>query len=199
MNVANLELCKELYELSGWEDTRHYWHYISAHEEYELDNGDPNDRYPAYDLSYLLWKLPKEIDRKLLEVRACVENRTTMEGWLAFYSSMTNEGNMLKAFDDTPEDAACKLAIELFKLGILKREDLLPCTCKTNGHVMACPAYYINTIKAYVTEQVRLELDELLKQERDYGHQSALFAVASSVIKDRISQLKDTTLLEGGK
>ena len=61
MNVANLDLCKELYELSGWKATEKY-HYIAGTYT-DIDTvafrGRKYDGVPAYDLGYLLRKLPK--------------------------------------------------------------------------------------------------------------------------------------------
>jgi hypothetical protein len=79
-NVASLELCKELYGLSGWNDT-------------------PNH----VDLGYLVRKLPAYTEIRNYEI--C---------WQARFNSMISEA-------DTPEDAAAKLAIELFKSGVLEQ------------------------------------------------------------------------------
>ena len=56
MNVASLELCKELFELSGWGETEHmHW------RPTPMGDLDPNKGIaicPAYSLGYLLRKLP---------------------------------------------------------------------------------------------------------------------------------------------
>lgn len=102
MNVASLSLCKELYELSGWDSLEYHPNAV----------GTPIT-CPAYDLGYLLRKLP----------RGCYIAQTR-KGWTA------SSGNAREIFGkqspitlnaDTPEDAACKLVIELFKQGILKK------------------------------------------------------------------------------
>lgn len=146
MNVASLELCRELYELSGWEDTDlfHNWgkrfgtrdvykrgipravtdfskvvdfaevgrtrlqglrtQYVE--DGYVLDDYREKLSCPAYDLGYLLRKLP---DFYL--------NRDP-DG---FYSIELDslEGSHYRQDADTPENAVCKLCIELFKQGIL--------------------------------------------------------------------------------
>lgn len=120
METAAQELCEELYQLSGWDDTAGGWE--------DRDKGYPvfNSSYvvlPSYDLGYLLRKLPKSevTDRKLrLMMNAPVASRTEKEGWLFYYGIA--EGSTLKGFASSPEDAAAKLAIELFKSGILTRE-----------------------------------------------------------------------------
>lgn len=102
MNVASLDLCKELYELSRWDSDGLDTPYdVSPTGDVSRSDmgGDDYEIIPAYDLGYLQRKLahthpyPKEItDSRIVEI------------WLAEY----------------PEDAACKLAIELFKQGVLK-------------------------------------------------------------------------------
>lgn len=171
MNVANLELCKELYELSGWEfDEQHcriekVWiesfstsEMGQGHDDYDKTPPEERKQYhvgdfvvrdnpknfvgvpenvpwgwankyyeetikrsvPAYDLGYLLRKLPAKIDTgESVELHE-------IYGWL--YMSMAEDGKEwhfgygvvdLHGQADTPEDAACKLAIELFKQGVL--------------------------------------------------------------------------------
>jgi hypothetical protein len=86
MNTASLELCKELFELSGWD-------------------------YPAYDLGSLLRKLPRDF----------VLRPIPGAQWEIQYApGMSGKEKICQA--DTPEDAACSLAIYLFKEGILERE-----------------------------------------------------------------------------
>jgi len=104
MNVANLENCKELYELSGWQLDQHdrFWKIMpDGHGETQIGYGE----FPAYDLGYLL----RKIDQVAVEH---YEGR-----WKALH--MTSSAGVVA---DTPEDAACKLAIELFKAGVLERQ-----------------------------------------------------------------------------
>lgn len=112
MHVASLDLCKELYDLRGWGGA---------------DDLKPRDRYrtngtlqigpyqgyvrggsvPAYDLGYLLRKFAG---------KGGIEIRYGEKDCLA-----VSQGQITVA--DTPEDATCRLAIELFKQGLLKRGD----------------------------------------------------------------------------
>lgn len=131
MNVASLELCKELYELSGWGDTEkaHYlldgkpqvmrWSKVGVEDErswHELVL-----RAPAYDLGYLLRKVPEFLPMPSEEFfPASLTVRCGKHEWLAGYA--TTRKWIKKIWADTPEDAACKLAIELFKRGILQRD-----------------------------------------------------------------------------
>lgn len=113
---ASLELCKELYELSGWNDETEF--------HYDLTDGligvglprkavPGNVEIPAYDLGYLIRKLPKSIDGDSLGVSWA---QITGNCWRADYGF----GLKIKTqYDKTPENVLCKLAIELIKQGIL--------------------------------------------------------------------------------
>lgn len=112
MTGANLELCKELYELSGWVPERvssGVWECgstLNRGHALLLGHGD----IPAYELGYLLRRLPQFAmiykDASSGDYRAAIN---------------VGEGRP-KFWADTPEDAACMLAIELLKRGYLKRD-----------------------------------------------------------------------------
>lgn len=130
MNIATEKLCKELYNASGrtWKNTdiRRYYDYgmFPTHEKL---NGL---WLPAYDLGYLLRKLPGNYllawhdfeDIKMEDGSTTVQGRAyapvtwgdDLDVWESFYDN-TNQAS-------TPEDAACKLAIALFKHGELKAD-----------------------------------------------------------------------------
>lgn len=105
MNVASLELCKELYELSGWAPP-------DSDEIYGWDNEQLKTKKIVgyeYDLGYLL--------RKLQPLEPMLS--TLGEGWECSALDVGRwEANVREL---TPEDAACKLAIELFKQGVLEK------------------------------------------------------------------------------
>lgn len=114
MNVATKELCQELYELSGWqndpEDTAIYIN----------DSKAKTWLFPKYTLGYLLRKLPNDNYYKLIiqplqnwDLKTNITNRA--------YWFRNAQGDRLTENCYTPEDAACKLAIELFKQGILTK------------------------------------------------------------------------------
>jgi hypothetical protein len=111
MNVANFELCQELYDLSGWLTGIDGYCYVSLagkRRGFEIrpltDIGNDRIRVcPAYDLGYLLRRLPVGNVLTSLE-----------DAWIASSSPMVTTAA-------TPEDAAAKLAIELSKQGILQR------------------------------------------------------------------------------
>ena len=162
MNIASLELSKELYELSGWGYNFHYygegkhdrtermWRHWQAKrtgsewwttlDDYDVmgDCRDPFDgrrptgithdvleRVPAYDLGYLLRKLPPVIqdpyDKVFKHLQLWINGDATVHvGYVEPYAHDDKVAYAQHA--DTPEDAACKLAIELFKQGILTKE-----------------------------------------------------------------------------
>lgn len=100
MNVANLSLCKELYELSGW---------MPAECEFY-------GSVPLYTLGYLLRKLNDSLNHNIDTLTLVTLGSF---GWEVQHKALSTP-TVCEA--DTPEDAACKLAIELFKQGLLKRD-----------------------------------------------------------------------------
>lgn len=111
-NVASLELCKELYELSGWK-AELFWVEDVGHWSVadNINNYSDGQFVVAYDLGYLIRKLPP-ISKV---VKVPITNGSTYGG---VYVYEANEPDLVSNAD-TPEDAACKLAIELFKQGTL--------------------------------------------------------------------------------
>lgn len=127
MNVASLELCKELYELSGWGEAYLYYYrdmddnWRTAHTDYPLMIGFGAYNWPAYDLDYLLLKLEdvaqtQRFGRFYLEYAASVKRPT----W-RWFASFNSEGFEISDASN-PTDAVAKLCIELFKQGILLKE-----------------------------------------------------------------------------
>lgn len=132
MNVASLELCKELYGLSGWDseylqeycqsgskravygaDSGVGW-YAYDKESAELHHKNAYPRYPAYDLGYLLRKLPHSIP-DYFGIDGHIDLYWYEGKWWCDYGTKTHG----KA--DTPDDATAMLAIELFEQGILTK------------------------------------------------------------------------------
>lgn len=115
MHVANLELCKELYAVSGWDDTHAFYgggynevEFVgqAGYEGYvaEFANDGLNKDIPAYDLGYLLRKLP-----------FFKMNRTDEGQYIIWWAHFDD-----REVADTPEDATAKLCIELIKQNILQ-------------------------------------------------------------------------------
>lgn len=126
MHVAELSLCKELFELSGWKDCSHgYFKYeVGVLLRVEPYKPEPDDIYcvaPAYSLSYLLRRLPEFIDWKGLQHNLSLYPSGVLGGWVAKYENAPLK-TAFQVVADTPENAAAKLCIELFKQKILTRE-----------------------------------------------------------------------------
>lgn len=124
MQVAKLELCKELFELSGWSTTEKVWFLSANNPTGSLwRNGelvqDGIECFAAYDAGFLLRKLPDGVS--LYKGR----RGWTLNSGNTFQLNNISTGNLLRLgnfLSAVPEDALCKLAIELFKQGILKKE-----------------------------------------------------------------------------
>jgi len=101
MNTASLELSKELYEVSGWDNG---WYSYWGRGVVARDSTEQRI-CPAYDLGYLIRKF---------KGYGGIEIRYGDTGCIATSHVWSIES-------DTPEDAVSLLAIELFKQGILKR------------------------------------------------------------------------------
>lgn len=120
-NVASLENCKELYELSEWRDCEwQYWNGEANNDisEITLEWGYGNygdNCAPAYDAGFLLRKLPRVLETdfkdKLSQLSMIASN---INGYTYYYPY-----TKYTATSQNLEDAACKLVIELWKQGIL--------------------------------------------------------------------------------
>jgi hypothetical protein len=127
MNVASLELCRELYELSGWrivttnDQVDYEWCERDGIYDVYLHVGQ--EGIPAYNLGYLIRKLPNELLRHDLML---YKNKQSYGiGFLDDEGGTLMDDDRLTEWCETaptPEDAACKLAIELLKAGVLTKE-----------------------------------------------------------------------------
>lgn len=118
------ELCKQVYEATGWDDTRDYYH---EKDSFNFDtrsferNGEwtvverrraPYD-IPLYTSDYLLEKLPnwttldKRGDKSTYKYLAKCD---TLQSWT---------GGEIEALSDTPLEALLKLGIALAEKGLL--------------------------------------------------------------------------------
>lgn len=124
MSVASLELCRELYQLSGWDGT--HFLYTKSGKVSTIASMFSYKPLPAYDLGYLLRKLPPELSDEDSRVYLSM-NISMTQNWCARYADAAgNRMNIEKFYAPTPEDAACKMAIKLFKQGILAPTQLNP-------------------------------------------------------------------------
>lgn len=129
--VASLPNCKELYELSGWDDTKDTYKRLAGLHDLkwkdwffaDYNNGKWDDvgeqSVPAYSLGYLLRKLPIGHPENNVFAELSV-HRYLKDKWSAIWQTEDMETEVMQ-IADTPEDALCKLAIELFKQGVLKK------------------------------------------------------------------------------
>lgn len=129
MNVASLEVSKELYELSNcrWGVTNpQQWMWIKypknvytgsgANRRYDGEDwnnvkcvpvtyrGKHNMIAPAYDLGCLIRKLPRQSAVNLMYTEGAEAVYMQRKPWVTIHAP-------------TPEDALCRLAIELVKQG----------------------------------------------------------------------------------
>lgn len=121
IDVASRELCKELYKLSGWTNDGPTW-FKAKGKHWKTYNRIPTvknsqDRLPAYDLGFVLRKLPKHLSGPSpLTLTYIIGNY--WQASYGYYESVQRENA------DTPEDAAAKLCIQLIKQGILKGKEV---------------------------------------------------------------------------
>jgi hypothetical protein len=134
MKCASFNLCKELYELTKWSSGDLKGWFGDFHDENNLGyfvsdgNGSSSISWicPAYDLGYLLRKLPTFYDDGKMVYLLTIQPNPIGPGWQAHYRfasrtpNSSNTGSKFRQEAATPEDAACKLAIDLFKKEILK-------------------------------------------------------------------------------
>lgn len=116
MNVASLDLCKELYAVSGWDS--------ELQDLPDHPDCDPKGPIaPAYDLGYLLRKLPYRTKYKDLVLEKVYEDDWRIAYWHDDlpHRGVVEEEVQFACNADTPEDAAASLAISLFKAGILMK------------------------------------------------------------------------------
>lgn len=117
-HIAKFELCRELYELSGWSWTDCYYRVIEGKPQIvELVLGLPimGLHLPAYDVGYLMGRLPQKVNGARLVLAGM-----PMSGhWGCAYLYGLNISFDASQIADTPENALCGLAIVLWRQGIL--------------------------------------------------------------------------------
>lgn len=130
-NVASLELCRELYELSGWIEQT-FWHVnyfdntsngnwkIETQARHPLPLEASSVNVPAYDLGFILRKLPPYLNEDVQQVYLFLGSDSDRL-WRSDYHNLYKK-TLYHVIADTPENAVCQLAINLFKQNILKRE-----------------------------------------------------------------------------
>ena len=111
-NVASLDLCKELYEVSGWDYTEGLKSFYDKDGDhaYGKHRFEGDGEIPAYDLGFLLRKLPNQKGLRFYD-----------NMWEAFHDDYSSKGD-IEEYADTPEDAVAKLCLTLFEKGILTKD-----------------------------------------------------------------------------
>ena len=107
------QLCKKVYELTGWE----------APETYKAEDGNPENDWQAYDTDYLLEKLPEEVKKRVLVV-------TNGDRPHAGYAERDNYGDYTldeyywknAQYSDEVRKALLKLTIALSEAGELDND-----------------------------------------------------------------------------
>lgn len=118
MTTANKELCQELYELTGWETNDNLYWVQSKNGGDFLASTQVGGDFPAYTAGYLLRKLPPMLGEDSLCM--CAILPTEKVQWTAAYTDdEPDSGGRYAVAADTPEDVLCKLAIILWKEGVL--------------------------------------------------------------------------------
>lgn len=127
MNVASLEMCQELEKLSGWHDTYAGYYLLdgipSTRQKVTIYDDLPGvhqlvQQASAYDLGYLMSRMPYST------TISKSSERDHYGAWIAGATDLEHAmENPTFVEADTPEDALAKLCIELFKQGVLTKED----------------------------------------------------------------------------
>jgi hypothetical protein len=143
MDTELFELCKEVSELTGWNDKDELTFYLRHHKpngmivrvsqaEFDYDSDrfrnsttakqfrEENETYPLYTSDYLLEKLPGKLDNKYLTL-------TLWEyKWLACYMNGNfHEGMNRDEVSETPLKALLNLTLALHEAGELKPTERL--------------------------------------------------------------------------
>ena len=126
MHVTSLELSKTLYHLSGWKDTEYFYQrndYADGSAGFSLVNPVleaplAGEAYPAYDLGYLLRRLPTQTRIKREYDASPDKPQETPAHYRALYDTADDQHFWQGA--NTPEDAAALVAIELLKAEITR-------------------------------------------------------------------------------
>lgn len=126
VDIASVELCKELFEVSGWDGTFFNYsrssHYKDAEPDHpfvvgyrgSIETREVKERYPAYDMGYLMRKFPVLEEGAYVVLPEFNGYKIKWSGW------ETEEGfyiNGNTVYFDCPEDAMVSMAIELIKQG----------------------------------------------------------------------------------
>ncbi len=117
--VAKFELCRELYELSGWGWANYYYRIFNEPPVVQVQLGKSQNgvHIPAYETWYLIGQLPQKVDG----ARLVIAGMPMSDYWGCAYLYGLNISFDASQIADTLENALCGLAIVLWKFGILTK------------------------------------------------------------------------------
>ncbi len=119
-SIAKFELCRELYELSGWVWTDFYYKILEDKPQVvDIVLGRSKDglHIPAYDAGYLIQWLPQKVDG----ARLVIAGMPMSDYWGCAYLYGLNISFDASQIADTLDNALCGLAIVLWRQGVLIR------------------------------------------------------------------------------
>ena len=120
------ELCKQVYEATGWDGTEKFWHSLISHDmkrwsDYKLQDYKPDSLFgmrivPLYTSDYLLEKLPYKIGKANSAI--WLRLGKTRNSFTVCY--MGSDLVCLYDFEaDTPLEALLRLTLNLHEEGLL--------------------------------------------------------------------------------
>jgi len=122
--VADIGECRKLYKLSGWGDTVFSWYCDEERDDTPALNiseplkvvggvGYYDHKYPAYDLSFLLFHIP-----------ACTLTKYGNMDYLAVWADHTNGERITGHSRHNAANALCRLATALIEAMVLRPSDV---------------------------------------------------------------------------
>jgi hypothetical protein len=118
--VSNIKLSQQLKELGVPQESWHYWQWIEAHKDYELDNGDEENKISAFTVAELGEILPaSETETYKVHKNAMDKNWF----WECHYDYFTGKGlerNSYIVSSDTEANARAKMLIYLLDNKLIK-------------------------------------------------------------------------------
>jgi hypothetical protein len=129
-NLLAAEISYGLYNLTGWEGTFfNYWKsHVGSGEQWVLswygnvETRELKERIPAYDLTYLLDKLPKTIEHEGNEYFLTIGGSTQDNGWQLDYRD-TDDGQYHAEEAETLAECAGLMAGHLVSNGLLQGKE----------------------------------------------------------------------------
>ena len=125
------ELCKQVYEATGWDGTEKFWHSLISHDmktwsDYKLQDYKPDNLFgirivPLYTSDYLLEKLPKKIKRDSSTGWLVLSPMDSQGAWSVGYEPDHTEhiDDYPMEWGESPVAALLELTIKLHEEGLI--------------------------------------------------------------------------------